>query len=93
MKGRANFGRKSAFPICSCKRKEDIPLLVHYFIDRYAKQAGKRITPCQQEESGFAAAVSLAWQRSGLHPSPEHGIKTITGGEDIAPESNPSKGH
>jgi transcriptional regulator with GAF, ATPase, and Fis domain len=25
-------------------RREDIPLLIHYFIDRYAKQAGKRIT-------------------------------------------------
>jgi transcriptional regulator with PAS, ATPase and Fis domain len=26
------------------ERKEDIPLLVEYFIDRYARKAGKRIT-------------------------------------------------
>jgi DNA-binding NtrC family response regulator len=26
------------------KRRGDIPLLIHYFIDRYAKQAGKKIT-------------------------------------------------
>ena len=26
------------------QRKEDIPLLVEYFVDRYASQAGKKIT-------------------------------------------------
>ena len=41
------FYRLNVFPLelpSLRKRKEDIPLLIHYFIDRYAKQAGKRIT-------------------------------------------------
>jgi PAS domain S-box-containing protein len=41
------FYRLNVFPLEMPplrNRKEDIPLLIHYFIDRYAKQAGKRIT-------------------------------------------------
>src|SRR5580704_2230196 len=41
------FYRLNVFPLelpPLRNRREDIPLLIHYFIDRYAKQAGKRIT-------------------------------------------------
>jgi PAS domain S-box-containing protein len=41
------FYRLNVFPLEMPplrNRKADIPLLIHYFIDRYAKQAGKRIT-------------------------------------------------
>jgi PAS domain S-box-containing protein len=41
------FYRLNVFPLevpPLRKRKADIPLLIHYFIDRYAKQVGKRIT-------------------------------------------------
>jgi transcriptional regulator with GAF, ATPase, and Fis domain len=41
------FYRLHVFPIeipSLRERKEDIPLLVEYFIDRYARKAGKRIT-------------------------------------------------
>jgi PAS domain S-box-containing protein len=41
------FYRLNVFPLEMPplrRRKGDIPLLIHYFIDRYAKQAGKKIT-------------------------------------------------
>ena len=41
------FYRLNVFPIeipALRERKEDIPLLVEYFIDRYARKAGKKIT-------------------------------------------------
>ena len=41
------FYRLNVFPIqapCLRERKEDIPLLVEYFINRYARKAGKTIT-------------------------------------------------
>jgi formate hydrogenlyase transcriptional activator len=40
------FYRLNVFPIQMpplCERKEDIPMLVKYFIDRYASKAGKKI--------------------------------------------------
>jgi len=45
--------RSDLFTVCMCfrlkflplrERKEDIRLLVNYFVDRYARNAGKRIT-------------------------------------------------
>jgi formate hydrogenlyase transcriptional activator len=41
------FYRLNVFPVevpPLRERKEDIPLLVQYFVDRYATKAGKRIT-------------------------------------------------
>jgi PAS domain S-box-containing protein len=46
------FYRLNVFPIeipALRKRKEDIRLLVEYFIDRYARKAGKRITTVDKE--------------------------------------------
>jgi DNA-binding NtrC family response regulator len=40
------FYRLNVFPVeipSLCERREDIPLLVEYFIDRYARKAGKNI--------------------------------------------------
>ena len=44
-------------------RKEDVPLLVNYFVDRYAKRAGKR-SAYSKEGSRCAARVFMAGQRS-----------------------------
>jgi PAS domain S-box-containing protein len=41
------------------ERKEDIPLLVEYFIDRYASRAGKRIRSVNRET--LARLTSYAW--------------------------------
>jgi PAS domain S-box-containing protein len=41
------------------ERKEDIPLLVEYFIDRYASRAGKRIQSINKET--LARLTSYAW--------------------------------
>jgi formate hydrogenlyase transcriptional activator len=41
------FYRLNVFPIripSLCERKDDIPLLVEYFVERYAKKSGKRIS-------------------------------------------------
>jgi len=46
------FYRLNVFPIeipALRKRKDDVPLLVEYFIDRYARKAGKRITTVDKE--------------------------------------------
>ena len=47
------------------ERKEDIPLLVEYFIDRYARKAGKCITRPAGElgifENGLQSRGSLHW--------------------------------
>ncbi len=42
------------------QRREDIPLLVEYFIDRYATKAGKRDTGHQPGHAGKAPVLRLA---------------------------------
>ena len=46
------------------ERKEDVPLLVNYFVDRYAKRAGKKIKHIQKKALDSAARVFMARQRS-----------------------------
>ena len=61
------FYRLNVFPIEMPplrERKEDIPILVEYFIDRYASRAGKKIRGIRQEDPGPASIVSLAGQHS-----------------------------
>jgi formate hydrogenlyase transcriptional activator len=46
------FYRLNVFPIdvpALCGRKEDIPVLVAYFVDRYASRTGKRITTISKD--------------------------------------------
>jgi len=56
------FYRLNVFPIeipPLRKRKEDIPLLVQYFIDRYAREAGKNIRKISKET--LALFQSYPW--------------------------------
>jgi PAS domain S-box-containing protein len=56
------FYRLNVFPIeipALRQRKEDIPLLVEYFIDRYARKAGKKIRSI--EKSTLAMLQSYSW--------------------------------
>jgi len=56
------FYRLSVFPIESPplrERKEDIPMLVEYFIDRYARNAGKRIR--NVEKSTMELLLAYCW--------------------------------
>jgi len=56
------FYRLSVFPLESPalrKRKEDIPMLVEYFIDRYARKAGKRIR--NVEKSTMELLLAYSW--------------------------------
>jgi PAS domain S-box-containing protein len=56
------FYRLHVFPIeipSLRERKEDIPLLVEYFIDRYARKAGKRITTV--DKKSLRLLESYAW--------------------------------
>ena len=56
------FYRLNVFPIeipALRQRKEDIPLLVEYFIDRYARKAGKKIRTI--EKSTLALLESYSW--------------------------------
>ena len=41
-------------------RRSDIPLLVEYFIDRYARKAGQEHPECRQEDPAVAPVVPLA---------------------------------
>lgn len=56
------FYRLNVFPIevpPLRERREDIPLLVEYFVDRYAGQAGKKITAINKR--GMELLQSYAW--------------------------------
>ena len=56
------FYRLNVFPIeipALRQRKEDIPLLVEYFIDRYARKAGKKIRAI--EKSTLELLQSYSW--------------------------------
>ena len=55
------FYRLNVFPIESPPlrgRKEDIPMLVEYFIDRYARKAGKRIRNVEKSTMQLLSAYS-----------------------------------
>ena len=58
------------------ERKEDIPLLVEYFIDRYARKAGKCITRPAGElgicENGLQSRGSLRWPVLPAPAFPRH---------------------
>jgi len=57
------FYRLNVFPIqvpSLRERREDIPMLVKYFIDRFATKAGKRFSRIDQEEPQSAAVLRLA---------------------------------
>ena len=56
------FYRLSVFPLESPalrERREDIPMLVEYFIDRYARKAGKRIR--NVEKSTMELLLAYSW--------------------------------
>ena len=56
------FYRLNVFPIAIPplrERSEDIPLLVEYFIDRYARKAGKNITAVNKKT--FDSLQSYGW--------------------------------
>ena len=57
------FYRLNVFPIDVPplrQRKEDIPMLVEYFVKRYAEKAGKQITQDRQEYTEALPVLSLA---------------------------------
>ena len=59
------FYRLQVFPIeirPLRERKEDIPLLVEYFIDRYASKMGKRIRSIKQESLDLLRVLLVAGQ-------------------------------
>ena len=47
-------------------RKEDIPLLVEYFIDRYARKAGKNIRSVEKRTLQVAPVVPLAREHTRI---------------------------
>ncbi len=57
------FYRLNVFPIempSLRERREDIPLLVRYFLNRYARKAGRRFTAVDKKSLDSAASVHLA---------------------------------
>ena len=61
------FYRLNVFPIHVPplrERKDDMPMLVEYFIHRYARRAGKQIRSIDKRDAGTAPGVRLA----GQHP-------------------------
>ncbi len=46
------------------ERKEDIQVLVQYFVQRYSNKGGKKHKAHQQKQFGTLAVLSLAWQYS-----------------------------
>ena len=70
------FYRLNVFPIqvpSLRERMDDIPLLVEYFIERYAKKAGKKIRnirkrpwSCSKPTTGPATFASCRMSSSGL---------------------------
>jgi len=57
------FYRLNVFPIevpPLRKRKEDIPMLVEYFVKRYAEKAGKANLQDRQQDAGAVPIVSVA---------------------------------
>src|ERR1700756_906393 len=57
------FYRLQVFPIeipPLRERKEDIPLLVESFIDRYARKAGQAHNDCREEDTASTSVIPLA---------------------------------
>ena len=62
------FYRLNVFPLelpPLRNRREDIPLLVTYFLHRYARKSGKHFTAVDKTEPGSAAGIHLARKYSG----------------------------
>ncbi len=61
------FYRLSVFPIelpPLRERKEDIPMLVEYFIDRFARKTGKRVWRIKKKTLDQTAGLFLAGEHS-----------------------------